>query len=172
MEKTLKIINRLEADGVIERYAIGGAVAAIFYTEPFQTFDLDIFFATDISQSNLLSLSSIYDHLAALGYEAEGESVLIEGWPVQFLPAFNALTAEAVDQAVEIKFKRTPTRVMRAEHLAAIMLQTGRAKDHARLVQLLEQHALDMELLKDIISRHGLMEKWHEFSQQFRLPVS
>lgn len=172
MEKTLKIINRLEADGVIERYAIGGAVAAIFYIEPFQTYDLDIFFAADVSASDLLLLSPIYDHLATFGYKAEGESIQIEGWPVQFLPAFSALTTEAIEQAVEIKFKRTPTRLMRAEHLAAIMLQTGRAKDCARLVQLLEEDALDMKLFKDIISRHGLVEKWHEFQQRFRPSIS
>jgi hypothetical protein len=39
VEKTLKVINRMEADGVIRQYAIGGAVAAIFYVEPFATYD-------------------------------------------------------------------------------------------------------------------------------------
>jgi len=48
VEKTLRVINRMETDGVIGRYAIGGAVAAIFYIEPFTTYDLDIFFAADI----------------------------------------------------------------------------------------------------------------------------
>ena len=57
----------------------------------------------------------------------------IEGWPVQFLPTYNPLIAEAVEQAVEIKFKSTPTRVLSAEHLVAIMLQTGREKDCARV---------------------------------------
>ena len=32
-------------DGVIEQYAIGRAVAAIFYIEPINTNDLDIFFS-------------------------------------------------------------------------------------------------------------------------------
>jgi hypothetical protein len=31
-------------DGVIEQYAIGRAVAAIFYIEPINTNDLDVFF--------------------------------------------------------------------------------------------------------------------------------
>jgi hypothetical protein len=34
MEKTLRVLNRMVKDGVIEQYAIGGAVAAIFYVEP------------------------------------------------------------------------------------------------------------------------------------------
>jgi hypothetical protein len=168
MEKTLKVINRMETDGVIQRYAIGGAVAAIFYVEPFTTYDLDIFFAADIS-GGLISLTSVYEHLAREGYKAEGEAVNIEGWPVQFLPTYNPLVAEAVEQAVEIKFKRTPTRVMSAEHLIAIMLQTGRVKDYARAVEFMERGVVDAERLKGILSRHKLTAKWREFSRKFKL---
>ena len=39
MEKTLAIINQMERDGVIDRYAIGGAIAATLYVEPIQTYD-------------------------------------------------------------------------------------------------------------------------------------
>jgi hypothetical protein len=41
MEATLKVLNELEREGVISRYAIGGAVGAIFYMEPFLTYDLE-----------------------------------------------------------------------------------------------------------------------------------
>jgi len=34
MEKTLAVINQLEKEGIIGRYAIGGAVAATRYVEP------------------------------------------------------------------------------------------------------------------------------------------
>jgi len=167
VEKTLKVINRMEADGVIGRYAIGGAVAAIFYIEPFTTYDLDIFFAADVS-GDLVVLTPIYEYLARKGYEAEGEAVNVEGWPVQFLPAYNPLVAEALKQAVEIKFKRTPTRVMSAEHLVAIMLQTGRTKDYARAAKFLEEDVVDVERLEDILSRHELSGKWREFSRRFK----
>jgi hypothetical protein len=33
IEQTLAVINQMVTDGVIENYALGGAVAAIFYTE-------------------------------------------------------------------------------------------------------------------------------------------
>lgn len=166
MEKTLDIINRMEAEGIIRRYAIGGAVAAIFYVEPFTTYDLDIFFAADVS-GGLISLTPIYGHLARAGYTAEGENVNIEGWPVQFLPAYNPLVAEAVEHAVEVTFERTPTRVVSAEHLAAIMLQTGRPKDYARLVGFLEAGVIDRGRLEGILARHDLTERWHEFLGRF-----
>lgn len=42
MEQTLLILNDLEREGVLGRYAIGGGVAAIYYMEPFLTNDLAI----------------------------------------------------------------------------------------------------------------------------------
>ena len=165
MEKTLEIINRMEAEGLIGRYAIGGAMAAIFYVEPFATFDLDIFFATSMSGS-LVTMTPVYKYLAAAGYEAKGEAIDIEGWPVQFIPTYNPLVAEAVEQALEIKFKGTATRVLSAEHLVSIMLQTGREKDYARAAKFLEEGVVNVERLTDILSRHGLTDKWRDFSSE------
>ncbi|HVF66039.1 MAG TPA: hypothetical protein VM914_00140 [Pyrinomonadaceae bacterium] len=164
MEKTLEIINRMEADGCIGRYAIGGAMAAIFYVEPFTTFDLDIFFFASGAPGELIKMTPVYEYLSRAGYETEGEAVDIEGWPVQFLPTYNPLVAEAVEQAVEITFKGTPTRVLSAEHLVAIMLQTGREKDYARASKFLEEGVVNVERLIDIVSRHGLTDEWREFA--------
>jgi hypothetical protein len=169
VEKTLQVLNRMEADGVIERYAIGGAIAATFYVEPVSTFDLDIFFTFTEPENKLLSLAPLYEYLAALGYQATGEAVEIEGWPVQFLPAFNPLLEESLAKATAIKFKGTPTRVMRAEHLVAVMLQTGRAKDYSRIIQFLEEDAVELSLLADVLARHGLTEQWEEFKRRFQL---
>lgn len=165
MEKTLDVINRMEADGVIGRYAIGGAMAAVFYVEPFATFDLDIFFALNVS-GGLVTMTPLYEYLAASGYEAKGEAIDIEGWPVQFIPTYNPLVAEAVEQAAEIKFKGTPTRVLSAEHLVAVMLQTGREKDYARAAKFLDEGVVDLKRLTDILSRHDLTDKWREFSNE------
>lgn len=159
----------MEAEGVIDRYAIGGAIAATFYVEPVATADLDIFFNISGAANGIFSLTPLYDYLAALGYQAAGEAVEIEGWPVQFLPAFNPLLQEALAQATGIKFKGTPTRVMRAEHLIAIMLQTGRAKDYARILQFLEAEASAPSLLEETLARHGLTERREEFKLRFNL---
>jgi hypothetical protein len=92
---------------------------------------------------------------------------VIAGWPVQFLPAANALVEEALAQAVERDVAGTPVRVFTAEHLAAIALQTGRARDKARLLQFIESGALDPEQFQAIIARHGLAEAWRRFENQF-----
>lgn len=167
MEKTLRVLNRMLKDGVIERYAIGGAIAAIYYIEPFETSDLDVFFAVGASQSGLQILAPLYDYLMRAGYQASGDFVEIEGWQVQFLPVFNPLIEEAVERAAEVKYKRTKTRVMRADHLVAIMLDTGRPKDYARIIQFLEERAVDLDELKSALARHHLNEKWEAFARKF-----
>jgi len=168
MEETLVVINKLEKEGLIERYAIGGAVAATRYIEPSQTYDLDIFVMLPLSPSGLTSVSPIYDYLTQRGYTPSGESIIIiEGWPVQFLPVYNQLTEEALEQAIEVRFGTTPTRVMSAEYLAAIMLETGRPKDHARLIQFFEFEAIDRTMLENIVERHGLKGNWETFRKRF-----
>jgi hypothetical protein len=152
-------------DGVIEQYAIGGAVAAIFYIEPVNTNDLDVFILLKHSSTGLDILAPLYEYLSGLGYNAQGEAIDIEGWPVQFLPIFNPLLEEAVAQAKEVGFQRTKTRVMQAEHLVAIMLQTGRLKDHARIAQFMEHKVVGQGRLIDILGRHRLVKKWETLNR-------
>ena len=61
----------------------------------------------------------------------------------------------------------TSHRVFTAEHLAAIALQTGRAKDKARLLQFIESAALDAARFQALLTRHGLMDAWQRFERQF-----
>ena len=60
-----------------------------------------------------------------------------------------------------------PTRVMSAEHLMANALQTGRAKDHARLVAFVEAGVADAARLGDILGQHGLRELWQRLKSPY-----
>ena len=160
MEKTLQVLNDLVRAGVLSRYAIGGAMGATFYVEPVLTFDLDIFVLLPQSVSGLLTLEPLYEALRARGYTEEGECVSIEGVPVQFLPAHNDLLVEALNESREVLYEHTPTRVVRAEHLAAIALQTGRDKDRERVRLLREQAELDRDYLGKLLARHNLEGRW------------
>ena len=46
-----------------------------------------------------------------------------------------------------LSLKNTPTRVLGAEHLVAIMLQTGREKDYARAAKFLEEGMVNVARL-------------------------
>jgi hypothetical protein len=109
----------------------------------------------------LLTLSPIYEALQRRGCETERECVLIAGMPVQFLPAYNPLVEEALSEAKEESYAGTSTRVLRPEHLAAIMVQTGRDKDFQRFATFMEEAPLDLVYLQAVLARHGLIERFN-----------
>lgn len=164
MEQALITLNELERDGFFERYAMGGAMAAIFYMEPFETEDLDVFILLPPSSGPLASLAPIYEELRRRGCREDGPYIRIGNLPVQFLVAHTPLVAEAVAEARTVSYKSTTTRVPTAEHLAAIMVETGRRKDRLRLDALREQVSLDEERLLDILSRHHLTERFRAWT--------
>lgn len=144
-------------------------MGATFCLEPVATLDIDVFvaFREGVAQPPT-SLPPIYSHLTSHGYKVDGEYIMVEGWPVQFLPPFNALVAEALARAAETEVEGVKVRVMTAEHLTAIALQTGRAKNLARVFLLIESGLLDTANLEDILQRHGLHDKWLRFSDKFK----
>jgi hypothetical protein len=166
VEKTLQVLNEMERVGVIRRYAIGGAVGAIYYMEPILTYDLDIFVQLPASSQGLVTLTAVYEYLRSRGYAEEGDCINIEGVPVQFLPAFNPLIEEALAEARDTTFEQTPTRVLRAEHLVAIMLQTARAKDRERLASFVAEAVLDEDYLAAVLARYDLTATWQQWRGQ------
>jgi hypothetical protein len=161
-------VNEMEAHGVIERYAIGGAVGATFYLEPVATLDVDIFVTFKTDTGNLLiSPQPVFDYLKSHGCTMDGEYILIAGWPVQFLPPTGSLVEDALVCAVVRDVAGVPARVFTAEHLAAIALQTGRAKDKTRLLQFIEEEALDTTIFQSLVARHNLTPLWERFARQF-----
>src|SRR4030067_78008 len=118
IKEVITVINQMQADGVVECYAIGGAVGATFYLEPVATLDVDIFVAS-------------------------------------------------LANAVTVDVDGTPARVFTAEHLAAIALDTGRAKDKARLLQFIGAGAIQGELFQSLLARYGLVDRWIEFEKTF-----
>ncbi len=168
MRETLEAIQQMQADGVIGACAIGGAVGATFYIEPMATMDIDVFVSFEGDrEKRLIDLSPLYGWARAHGFEVHGEYIVLGSWPVLFLPASDALDEEALAQAVETEVEGAPVRVMTAEHLVAIALRVGRAKDHARILQFIEAGALDAAILDGILTRHGLAGKWSEFGRRF-----
>ena len=168
MKNIFEVINQMQAEGFISQYAIGGAVGATFYLEPLATLDVDILVSLNKpSGSSLVTLGPIYDYLTSRGYKSEKEYLVIEGWPVQFLPPGDVLDEEALLQAVGTEVEGVRTWVITAEHLVAIALRTARAKDFARILQFVESGVLDSSKLDPILYRHGLLEKWEQFGVKF-----
>jgi hypothetical protein len=166
--EAIQAINQMERDGVIEKYAVGGAVAAGFYVEATATLDMDIFIPVHLGpDSPLVDLTPLYSYLRAQGYPMEGEYFFIADTPVQFLPPTSKLVEEAIENAVVRDIDGTPVRVFSLEHLAAIALETGRGKDKTRLLQFLESGNFDLKRFQSILKKFRLEERWKQFKRQF-----
>jgi hypothetical protein len=109
MQQTLAVLNAMEADRVIGRYAIAGAIAAYNYVGATVTDDLDVL-------------------------------------------------AQADDVEIQLHESAAPvkSRVLRPEHIVATALRVGRPKDFIRIVQFLEQAAVNIDALCDVLARHGV----------------
>jgi hypothetical protein len=171
LRRTIEVITGLAERGVIRQYAIAGAVAALNYIEPTLTEDLDILVSVaDFEhKSGLILLAPIEKALAELGYNQRSDvGISVEGWPVQFLPVASALDEEALENAIELEIDLTgdrplKVRCLRAEHVVATAIKLGRLKDLARVQAFLEQKAINLSALKDVLERHHLMGNWLSF---------
>jgi hypothetical protein len=178
--RAFQVINGMVGAGIIRNYAVAGAVATLNYIEPTVTEDLDVLISVeDLASkgSGIVTLGPLISHLAGLGYtEFKKEGIVIEGWPVQFLPVANSLDAESLDQAVEAEIQaETGTaplkvRILTAEHLVATALKVGRAKDRERILRFVDEKALNWNRLKGVLERHHLLEDWRKFRAQTGLP--
>lgn len=156
MEQVFRALNELVAEGVIENYAIGGAMGAVFYIEAVQTEDIDAFVFLPVSASGLVDLSPIYLALTRYGGVLDREFVRFGAWPLQVLPDAGPLEAEAIAEAVTTEYEGVPVRVFRPEYLCCVALKTGRAKDYLRVQMFLDEGKVDKEALKRLAERFDL----------------
>ena len=178
LKQTIDVLNRMEAAGVIGRYCISGAVAAFYYVEASATEDLDILVSfEDIeAKTGLLSLTPIVTYLNELGYsQFLKEGILIEGWPVQFLPVTDRLDAEALASALEVSVSLeggdAQTRLLRPEHVVAVALRTGRPKDRVRVLQFLRATPSRPTYCARCSSGIGSRERWPNCAGPLASPI-
>ena len=166
MKELAQLLNDMCQVGIISNYALFGAMAQMRYTEPVATLDADILIV--ISGSERLDvLKPIYEFCAIKGFHAEGEAISVGPWPVQFIPVFNPLTQEALEEADTADFDGVPFRVVRAVHLAVIALSVGRTKDYIRILALIEAGSVTRPEVADLAARHGLANDWKRFEERF-----
>lgn len=155
----LSAVRDLKSEGVVSEYAIGGAMALVFWSEPAATYDLDIFVV--LQQEGILvsvSLAPIYEWARQRGYPSEAEHIVISGIPVQFIPAHNELANEAVASAADLNYEDQLVRVITPEYLVALYLEpTARTRKRLeRVGALLDEGVVDREKLENVLTRYKL----------------
>jgi hypothetical protein len=159
VEVALRAVEELEQRGIITNYAIAGAMAIVFWIEPVATYDLDVLIFLPESESPIVSLEPIYRWAAERGFRTDREHVIIEGIPVQFLPAHNELADEAIQTAVSMNFGELMVRVVRPEYLIALYLEPSARtlKRRERAAALRESAKIDAALLREVMDRFKLV---------------
>ena len=160
LRDVFRLLNEMRREGAISDYAIGGAFAITFYTQPVATDDLDVFVVLPREGAGpIVLLTPIYSWLQGKGFSAHGEFVLIHGVPVQFLVAGTPLAEEAIRTAIEHDAEGVPVRVMAPEHLAALYLEAGSARRVARTAHLLEMGTLDLRRFRRIVEKYKVPKR-------------
>jgi hypothetical protein len=151
MEKTLKIINSLVEKGIIINYAIGGSMAANYYGESELTYNLDVFVSLSASKKDYQPLEKIYLYLTWLGCESYGVGIVIEGVFVQFLPPYNNLVEEAINNSVPITYCGTEFQILSHEYLIAIgeneSVEITYKEEMERIIKSKHDHRVELSKL-------------------------
>lgn len=166
MKELAQLLGEMLAAGVVENYAVFGAVAQMRYTEPVATLDADVL-VTVPHPDRIDLLRDVFAFCATRGHRTEGEAIRVGAWPVQFIPAFSPLTRDAMENAEATFFEGIPIRVVRPDYLAVIALGVGRAKDFTRILALLESGSVDRQAVGDLAERYDLGAAWQRFSTRF-----
>lgn len=106
-----RALNEMQEEGTVEKYAVGGGMAALFYAETTRTYDVDVFVMIE-TPGIVVDLSRIYNWARAREYEVRDEYLIIHGVPVQILVAGKGLQTEAVETANVLEYDGFAVTVM------------------------------------------------------------
>lgn len=168
IDQLISVCEKMRAEGVIGRYAIGGAFAATLLEEPIATADIDIFFVFDRENEGVvLDMSPIYDFARENGFEFDHEFINIYGWLVQFVESgTDPLWKDAIYSAKSIDVLGVEIPVIRPDFLVAMWLSAGRSKDFEKIARFIDAGLVSEEDL-GIADRYGLKVKWEQEKHRF-----
>ena len=169
MIKIIQSLKEMKDKEIIDDYAIGGATALIYYFEPIQTMDVDVFILIQ-SKGLLTNLNPIYEFFRERGGIVKNEYIVINNTPVQFLIPYNSLIESALENAVNVDYGDTKVKIFTLEFLMAIMVQTSRAKDKGRLEEIMRAEiTFNEKLFLSILNEYTLEEKWIKIKSGFEI---
>jgi hypothetical protein len=168
LKESFVVVEEMIKEGIIQKYALAGAIGAMCYIEPFDTRDAD--FIIEFPEGRIDVLGPLFDFLVSRGYQdvTSDGYVRVGDWPIQFVAVTSELKQEALDTSVRAKlYPNSTVSVLRAEYLAAEALSVGRSKDHVRLERLLEILDFNRGLFDGLVKKFELTDKWNRFSTSY-----
>jgi hypothetical protein len=158
LSKLLGLFDEAARTGVLDRYAVSGGLAVIYYGAPIHTADANLLVSFPVSDTRRPDPRSVFDYFESKGARRVDDCLALNGLKFKVLPANDGLTVEAVDTAL-----RTTEgfSVVDLEHLIAMKLLANRPKDRVHIEHLYLSGAQPTEAkLQEILQRYGLAERW------------
>jgi hypothetical protein len=150
-------------DGVIEDYVIGGATALMYFSIPnFVTEDIDVFVYLKANPaSTMIDVSPIYNYLVSRkNARVQGDYVIVDGFPIQFLIPYDDVSKEAFAHAIRITPEQMSFKIFDLEYSMAIMIQLGKEKYIERLRTLMRYRLFNEKKLESLLEKFNLAAKW------------
>jgi len=169
MERVIQVLDDMVRDDIIEDYVVGGATAVLYFSVPnFITEDIDVFvYLKGKPTSSIIDFSPLYDYvLSKKNASIQGEYIIVEGFPVQFLIPYDNLSKEAFEKAIPVSTPTTRFKIFDLEYSMAIMIQFGKEKYVERLRTLLKHRLFDSKKLDSLLERFNLTSKWLGLKKQ------
>jgi hypothetical protein len=170
MERVIETLDEMVRDGVIEDYVIGGATAVLYFSIPhFITEDVDVFvYLKQQPASSLIDVSSIYNYLLSRkSTRIQGEYIIVDDFPIQFLVPYDELSKEAFANAIPITSENMRFKIFSIEYSMAIMIQLGKEKYIERLRTLMRLRLFDEKKLEFLLEKFDLVSKWGMMKQRW-----
>jgi hypothetical protein len=165
----IRALNEMKAEGVIEEYAVAGALAIVFWTEPVATYDLDVLVFLPGEEGPLVSLEGIaspgdladeaVETAASLDYEGVPVRVALPEYLIALYLVPEARTAKRRESDMASRSDGTITTLVRPRPSAELIASLRRGKDELRrereglplrekIRQVIELQRLQYPLLK------------------------
>ena len=132
LAQVFEVLNLMRDEGVVNVHGRWRHCRAVL-CDPARTYDVDVFvLLRGETGARLVSLEAVYTWARQRGFGVDGEHLIIHGVPVQLLPAFSPLVAEAVTEAHVHDYAGVSVPGVGPEHLVALALQAGGARRRER----------------------------------------
>lgn len=147
----LRFLNGLRREGLISDYVFIGGVAAMRYTEPYRTKDVDVVILLDDTWKGVAQVWSAI--LERAGGQTEEGTIVVAGTRLDVAPTGrDAFHEDVLREAHRTRVAGVPAKVARPEHLVAMSLRAWRpSPDFSRIMALLP-HA-DQAYLDRLLGR-------------------
>jgi hypothetical protein len=144
-------------------------MAFVYWGEPFETKDFDVFAMLPTSAAGLIDPGPVWNDFVEHGGVPEGQFIRFDRLLLDLIPPGDRLDEEAIAEAVTIDVDGQRARVFTPEHAVAIALRTWRGKDREHIDRLLRtgRRPVDLPRLHEILRRHDLEERWQRFKEMY-----